>query len=283
MDSLTDLSFRLSVSLDPLWGQFKNIPEDDLKFIQYSNASALEEAIMSWTNSRSLEFGTWRQHHGGFEFYNVNYTTNSYGFYLPVNVSETTTLPTLINLFNNALLSKMLSDGGVDGNVALLNMTDHPLDSTGYVGWGISIADPTQNIGNILYFIVAFFFGFCIIGGILGKAIVVDKEFQIRLQMNLMGVDKPTYWFSNYLVDVIMIFIAGSIMAGIAAAFESKFKISLYDVILRPSNSPTFPFTCRIASLFRRVSFINLGIRRIKLHYWLVVQQVRRLSQYVIR
>jgi ABC-type multidrug transport system ATPase subunit len=216
----------LSVSLDPLWGQFKNIPEDDLKFIQYSNASALEEAIMRWTNSRSLEFGTWRQHHGGFEFYNVNYTTNSYGFYLPVNVSETTSLPTLINLFNNALLSKMLSDGGVDGNVALLNMTDHPLDSTGYVGWGISIADPTQNIGNILYFIVAFFFGFCIIGGILGKAIVVDKEFQIRLQMNLMGVDKPTYWFSNYLVDVIMIFIAGSIMAGIAAAFETPLFLS---------------------------------------------------------
>ena len=116
----------------------------------------------------------------------------------------------------------MLTDGGVAGNVASLNLTDHPLDSTGYVGYGISFSDPTQNIGNTLYFIVAFFFGFCIIGGILGKAVVVDKEFQIRLQMNLMGVDKPTYWFSNYLVDFIMIFIAGSVMAGISAAFQGK-------------------------------------------------------------
>ncbi len=185
----------------------------------------MEEHMMSWTQSRSLDFATWRQHRGGFEFYNVNYTTNSYGFYLPVNMTETTSLPTLVNLFNNALLSKMLADGGVQGNVALLNMSSHPLDSTGYVGWGINISDPTQSIGNTLYFIVAFFFGFCIIGGILGKAVVVDKEFQIRLQMNLMGVDKPTYWFSTYLVDFIMIFIAGSVMAGIAAAFQGTYSI----------------------------------------------------------
>lgn len=56
----------------------------------------------------------------------------------------------------------------------------------------------------------------------LGKAIVVDKEFQIRLQINLMGVDKPTYWFSNYTLDIIMIFIAGSGMACISALFGSK-------------------------------------------------------------
>lgn len=213
------------MSLDPLWNQFKNVPKEDLEFVQYANASALEESLMSWTSTRKLDFDTWRQHHGGFEFYKVNYTAQSYGFYLPINTSETTSLPALVNLFNNALLSKMLSDGGVAGNVTLLSMIDHPLDSTGYVGWGVSIADPTQNIGNTLYFIVAFFFGFCIIGGILGKAIVVDKEFQIRLQMNLMGVNKATYWFSNYAVDIIMIFIAGSIMAGIAAAFESKSKL----------------------------------------------------------
>lgn len=185
----------------------------------------MEAHMMNWTLGRSLDYTTWRQHHGGFEFFKVNYTTNSYGFYMPVNLTETTSLPTLINFFNNALLSKMLADGGVNGNVALLNMTSHPLDSTGYVGWGINIADPTQSIGNTLYFIVAFFFGFCIIGGILGKAVVVDKEFQIRLQMNLMGVDKPTYWFSTYLVDFIMIFIAGSVMAGIAAAFQGNYSI----------------------------------------------------------
>ncbi len=153
---------------------------------------------------------------------------------MPVNMTETTAMPTLLNLFNNAILSKMLTDGGVAGNVALLNLTDHPLDSTGYVGYGISFSDPTQSIGNTLYFIVAFFFGFCIIGGILGKAVVVDKEFQIRLQMNLMGVDKPTYWFSTYLVDFIMIFIAGSVMAGISAAFQGKiiFELSYHTIIV---------------------------------------------------
>jgi ABC-type multidrug transport system ATPase subunit len=193
-----------------LWSQF-NAYNNSLQFLEFSNVTNLIDFVLG---NQTFYPPNITQHalYGSIQFNKLQYNVD-YDYAVLYNNSYLHSLPIFINLMNRAIYGNLTSQ---DPSL-VLRVASHPLP---YLG-ATSTKDPVA--GNqviILWATIAIVFGFAILGGLIGRQIVMDKEYQLRLQFNLFGVNSLVYWGSNFVVDVVLMIVSFLLVVGFGALWK---------------------------------------------------------------